>query len=261
VRVRRRPWRRAFVVAGVSPHAEAVRSALLEAGHAEGGRRPTVLVVGAPLDAMMSMHWRRRVERGSGARWRRVWSRAAARGALPGPMDLSAVGDSWAARVGADKVHVVLGHDPGEAVAVAAGVLDLRLDVAVGAPGDVVQTDLLRRINQVLAIRGPAAVRSFRSSVFGQYLARPAAGRPLGVPNAQLGWAVEQAEGIAERLGAGAYGVHGDTRVVVPLSDASLRRSVDPRDTLSLALGALAGCERLAVATARPNRMTWTGGH
>ncbi|MEP6815659.1 MAG: hypothetical protein ABI873_08930 [Marmoricola sp.] len=261
VKAHRRPWRRAFVVAGVSAHAESVRAALLDAGQVEGGRRPTVLVVGAPLDVMMAMHWRRRVEAGAGVRWRRVWSGSAARDALPAPVDVAALADDWASRVGAENVHVVLERDPADAVTVAGRVLDVGLGSVDDQSADVVQTDLLRRINQMLAIRGSEATRAFRASVFGQFLFRSSRGEPLGVPDRQLGWAVEQAEAMATRLGAGCYAVHGDPRVVVPSSDAALRRSVDPRDTLEHGLGALAECERLARATARSGRKTREGGH
>lgn len=253
-RMHRRPWRRAFVVAGTSPHAEAVREALLGAGQVEGGKRPTVLVVGGPLDAMMATHWRLRVEAGAGARWRRVWSGSAARGALPKSVDVASVAEDWSARVGADNVHVVLEHDPAVAVAAAGRVLDLRLDFVDNLHSDVVQTDLLRRINQALAIRGPETARAFREGTFGTYLFLSAAGQPLGVPEPQLDWALEQAEAMISRLAAAGCAVHGDPRVVVPSSDPALRRSVDPADTLQRALLALAGCESLTRATGWPPR-------
>jgi hypothetical protein len=248
-RMRRRPWRRAFVVEGTSPHAVAVREALLGAGQVEGGRRPTVLVVGGPLDAMMATHWRLRVEAGAGARWRRVWSGSAARGTLPSSVDVAALAEGWASRVGADKVHVVLEREPAGAVAAAGRVLDLRLDPVEDLHSDVVRTDLLRRINQALAIRGPETARAFREGTFGEYLFRSAPGRPLGVPRPQLAWAREQAQAMVIRLGAAGYAVHGDPRVVVPSCDPALRRSVDPADTLRHALLALAGCESLTRAT------------
>jgi hypothetical protein len=235
-RRRRRPWQRGFVVAGTSPHAGAVRDALLDAGRVEGGHRPTVLVVGAPLETMMAMHWRRRVEQGSGTRWRRVWSRTVAAGALPEHVDLADTAAAWADRVGAGNVHVVLERDAADAVAVAGRLLDVRLDPAPGPGADVVDTDLLRRLNQVLAIRGAGTLAGSTA----ECLRAPWA-RPLGVPRAQLGWAVEQAEVMATRLAAGGFALHGDPRLVVPSSDASLPRSVDPDETLARALVVVSG--------------------
>ena len=256
-RPRRRPRRPAFVVAGVSPHAESVRRALLDAGHLEGGHRPTALVVGGPLDAMATMLWRRRVERGAGIRWRRLWAGLAARRVLPAALDLVAVADSWVLQVGADRVHVIVQRDPAAAVRDAGHVLGIASAPARPWTPDVVGTDLLRRLNQSLAIRGPETTRRLLESPLGQAFFQGlhiAENHPLGVPLPQLPWALEQAEALAVRLAAGAFTVHGDPRVVVPSSDPAMPRSVDPRDTLSSALLVLASCERLAQVTARMSR-------
>lgn len=248
-RARRRPWHRTFVVDGTSPQARAVRAAVRRAGRAEGGRRPAVLVVGGPLDAMLAMHWRRRVERGSGVRWRRVWSRVVASGALPDHVDLAAAAESWAGRVGAANVHVVLERDPSTAVAVAGRLLGVRLDAVSGPGCDVVDTDLLRRLNQVLVIDGSQATGTLLAGRFGVSFRTPW-GPPLGVPAAQLGWAVERAEAMATRLADGGFVLHGDPRLVVPSSDASLPRSVDPAETLARAIAVLPGFARLAAGQA-----------
>lgn len=252
-RVQRRPWRPAFVVAGVSPHAEAVRDALLARGHVEGGRHPTVLVVGGPLDAMATMLWRRRVERGAGVRWRRLWAGLAAQGGLPATLDLVSLADGWANEVGPGRVHVIVRRDPADAVRDAGQVLGVGASVSGPSAPDPVGTDLLRRLNQALAIGGPHTTRLLLESPLGQAFFSDSSTferRLLGVPIAQLPWALERAGGLARRLADGPFVVHGDPQAVVPSSDPTLPRSVDPRDTLSSALLVLGSCERLANATA-----------
>ena len=258
-RPRRRPWQPAFVVAGVSPQAEVVRRSLLDSGHVEGGRHPTALVVGGPLDAMATMLWRRRVERGAGTRWRRLWAGLAARDELPATLDLATTADNWVGRVGADSVHVLIEKHPANAVDVAGRVLGVETMQEGPRVPDVVTTDLLRRLNQVLATQGPQTTKAMLASPFEQLFfgnAPPtsAGGRTLGVPLPQLPWALERAEDVATRLAAGSFTLHGDPRTVVPTSRPETPRSVDPRDTLTAALGALAICEKVGRATAGSTR-------
>ena len=241
-RPRRRPWHRPFVVAGRSPDAHAVRSALAHAGRGEGGRRPTVLVVGGPMDAMAAVHWRRRVERGAGLRWRRLWSEMAARDALPRAVDLAAVAEDWTRRVPAESVHVLLCGSTDEAVRLAGSMVGARLGDADLARANAVDTDLLRLLNQALATAPAASRLRWVDGDLAGHLHRPWTGAP-GTPSAQLEWAVARANSLADALGSGPWQVHGDVRHVVPSTDVGLARSVPPAETLALALEVLTSLE------------------
>lgn len=234
---RSRRWRPRvpYLVAGCSPHASAVRAALTEAGHSGGGlRKPTVLVVGGALDAMVASDWRRRVDAGSGVRWRRVWSVMQARDQLPATTDLVAQAQQHLDVWGADRVHVVLAPDPSSAVQQAAEILDVSLTHATDLPAHPVDTDLLRLVNQALAAKDPLVRRP--------QLRRPWPGG-FGAPTAQLDWAVSRASALAEALRDGPWQLHGDATLVVPSTDAGLARTVSPSQTLALALDVLGRLE------------------
>ena len=241
-RVRRRPWHRPYVVAGRSPDAHAVRTALAHAGRGEGGRHPTVLVVGGPLDAMVAVHWRRRVERGAGLRWRRLWSEMAARDALPPAVDLAAVAEDWSRRVPAETVHVLLAGTTREALRLSGDLVGASPREADPARANAVDTDLLRLLNQALATAPAASRLRWVDGDLAGHLHRPWTGVP-GTPTAQLDWALARAGLLADALGAGPWQVHGDVRSVVPSTDAGLARSVPPAETLALALEVLTSLE------------------
>ncbi len=241
---RRKPWHRGFVVAGRSPQAAEVRTALVRAGRVEGGRRPTVLVVGGPLDAMVATHWRHRVEHGAGLRWRRIWSEIVARDTLPRPVDLAAVATQWSGRERAGDVHVLLGSDTDEVLHVAGHLLGVPLTgVDAERPRlGAVDTDLLRLLNQALATAPAGSRLRWVDGDLSGHLHRPWTGVP-GAPAPQLGWAVARAESLADALGSGPWQVHGDPHLVVPSTDAGLARSVPPAETLALALEVLTELE------------------
>lgn len=235
------PWQRSFVVSGLSPHAEAVRSALLAAGHAEGGRNPVVLVVGGPVEAMLGAHWRRRALAGAGVRWQRLWTVMALRGRLPGAVDLAGLANRWTECRDAGRVEIVLADDPADCVDTVGQILQLDLDRHTPAAQDPVDTDLLRRLNQVLPSKEPGARRRLLAGELVPLLSRPY--QRLAAPAAQLGWAVDRAEALATRLTDGPWVVHGDPRVVVPSTDAGVSRSVPAGQTLDLALQVLLALE------------------
>ena len=219
-----------------------MRTALARAGRGEGGRRPTVLVVGGPLDAMVAVHWRRRVERGAGLRWRRLWSEMAARDALPPAVDLAAVAEDWTRRVPAESVHVLLAGTTGEALRLAGDLVGASLREPDPARANAVDTDLLRLLNQALAT-APAASRL--RWVDGD-LAATCTGRGPESPGSRRPSSAGRSRGpssLADALGAGPWQVHGDVRHVVPSTDAGLARSVPPAETLALALEVLTSLE------------------
>jgi hypothetical protein len=183
---------------------------------------------------MVAGDWRRRVDAGSGVRWRRVWSVMQARDHLPLGTDLAAQAQRHTDLWGPDRVHVVLADDPALAVTRAAGILGVRLGQAPLAPAHPVDTDLLRLVNQLLAAKGSRARRPS--------LRRPWPGG-FGAPAAQLDWAVARGSALAGELRDGPWQVHGDPAVVVPSTDAALARAVAPNQTLTLALEVLGRLE------------------
>ena len=220
-----------------------MRTALARAGRVEGGRRPTVLVVGGPLDAMVAVHWRRRVERGAGLRWRRLWAEMAARDALPPAVDLAAVAEDWTRRVPEGSVHVLLGGTTDEALRLAG-------DLVGASPGDADAGSRERRRHRPApaAQPGPGHGAGRQPAPVGRRRpgrpSAPAVDRCSRDPDgsARLGGGAGRTRSRT-RSAAGPWQVHGDVRRVVPSTDAGLARSVPPAETLALALEVLTSLE------------------
>lgn len=189
-----------------------------------------MLVVAAPLEELLGQVWSARVQRGAPVSWVRFigrWDRAAG---LPPAADLPASAARAARRVGAGRVHVVVdhgAHDSDDGAKVIGRAPELR-------PLTAAAVDLLRRVNQVLAVRVPedrqAVLRARLAAslpmqpVQPDELRRHGPGMPgmpdgpgLAVPSAHRGWLAAQSARVVEELTAGGYPVHGDLdRVVVP---------------------------------------------
>jgi hypothetical protein len=214
--VRRRLWGKSFHLAGAPVTTAHVRSTLAAAGHVEGGRRPEVVLLAEPLDALLAQIWSTRVQRGAPVRWVTFAGRWARRDELPPSADLPTIARFWAGRVGAGRVHVVAGPDPRRTTA---EILGLRTADPV-APADPhslspAAVDLLRRLNRVLNVRLAGDARR-------AHLRRVAALLPedpapaLDVPKQHRAWLDDRARRVAEDLRAGGYAVHGDLAVLAP---------------------------------------------
>ena len=238
-RPRRHPWTTQFRLAGAPVTGDAVRAWLRGGGLVEGGRSPDVLVFAEPLDVLLAQVWSARVQRGAPVRWDTFVGRWARRGELPPAARLPETAARWAARVGPERVHLVVAPSgPDAARRTASAVLDARGHDGARSLQDLSPTavDLLRRLNRVTNVRVPLDRRR-------PLLRRAAAlvahhdSAPLAVPEPHRGWAEQTAAGIAERLRAGRYSVHGD------LEEIALRHRAGPsrprhRDVLDLVLDA-----------------------
>ena len=250
---RRRPWRRAFRLVGAPDDVESLRTSLAARGLVEGGRSPRVLVVGTDVEAMMRQVWTARVRAGGDTRWQRLWSRAAGRDTLPVRIDLPRVADHWARRVGAHKVHLVLGRDLDSvhcAAGEALGLPDLAVHIGHPAvpPWSSASVDLLRRLNAVLNIRlDLVRADALRDGVLPDLLADSGDGQddPLRAPDRYREWSRGRAAGIAKDLATCGYAVHGSLEDLAPgIDDASPGTPVRT-DVLAVAIRA---CLRAAGA-------------
>ncbi len=220
---RRRPWHKAFHLAGPPVTTAAVRRSLALAGHLEGGRSPEVVLLAEPLDVALAQVWSTRVQRGAPVRWVTFAGRWARRDQLPPSADLDAIASWWASRVGPDRVHVVTGPHVRRSVAAAAAVLGLpHVDAGPTDPRSLppAAVDLLRRLNRVLNVRLPEPERDPRLRWLAGRL--PEDESPaLTVPVRFRSWLDDRAERVAEGLAAGGYAVHGDLTGIAPRHDGA----------------------------------------
>lgn len=228
-RRRRRPWQRSFHLAGPPVTTAAVRRSLALAGHHEGGRNPTVVLLAEPLDVALAQVWSTRVQRGAPVRWVTFAGRWSRRDQLPPSADLVAIASWWAGRVGAENVHLVTGPDLRRTAATAAGVLGLsHVDAGPTDPRSLppAAVDLLRRLNRVLNVRLPEQERTARLRWVAGRLPEDDA-PALSVPARVRPWLDERAQRMAESLSAGGYAVHGDLTGIAPRHDGAAH----PRNT------------------------------
>ncbi len=252
-RRRRRPWRRAFRLVGAPDHVESLRASLAARGLVEGGRSPRALVVGTDVEAMMRQVWTARVRAGGDTRWQRLWSRAAGRDTLPVRIDLPRVADHWTRRVGAGRVHLVLGRDHDavhRAAGEALGLPDLAVHIGHPAvpPWSSASVDLLRRLNAVLNIRlDLVRADALRDGVLPDLLADSGDGQddPLRAPDRYREWSRGRAAGIAKDLATCGYAVHGNLEDLAPCSDDAAPGTPVRSDVLAVAIRA---CLRAAGA-------------
>lgn len=220
---RRRPWHKAFHLAGPPVTTAAVRRSLALAGHHEGGRSPRVVLLAEPLDVALAQVWSTRVQRGAPVRWVTFAGRWARRDQLPPSTDLVAIASWWAGRVGRENVHVVAGPDVRRTAATAAAVLGLsHVDAGATDPRSLppAAVDLLRRLNRVLNVRLPEPDRGPRLRWVTGRLSEDEHPR-LAVPAQVRPWLEERARQAADGLRAGGYAVHGDLTGIAPRHDGA----------------------------------------
>jgi hypothetical protein len=220
--------RRRYRLLGDPELARPVREALIADRRPPGGRSAVVIVTGTDLATMLVHVWTAR-SFGAGARPWREWITSEVRRPtlLPG-IDLAAVAEQWSHRVGAHRVHVLLG-DPRPAVRLAGArrprpvLLELSADAV----------ELARRTGPVLG----SLVSPERRTLLMWHRLRPvlaATGGPaLVVPARHRERLGEQTAALRRRLAAGDYAVHGD------LPDPSDRPGVtapDEERVLALAM-------------------------
>lgn len=232
------PWRRAFHLVGDPQLADETRAALRAAGKSSGRRSPVVLVLADDLAGMLSDLWAWRVRHTVHAGWPWWVAHWARRDQLPPRLDLAQVTRTWADRVGAANVHVIVGADPGPEVA---GLLGVRRGLppsrARMSP-DAVET--VRQTNAVLrVITGQERHQELLDRVLVPAL-DDHRGPRRAVPEEHLAWVRRRAENLRRQVLSGEYPVHGDPDLVLP-GDRSPTAAPTDEGTLDVALRALLG--------------------
>jgi len=244
-----RPVAGRFALMGPPAAVAAIRADLLAAGCREGGRGAVPLVLGLPLETMLTEAWAGRVRRGSATRWIRFTSKWSER--PPVSADLPALARHrarTAGAVGEPGPVLVLGADHPAlraGVASALGLPDLPPASSPPAQLDAAGADLVRRLNRVAPLAVGAAAPAVTAATVAR-LARPGAAPALRAPEqlasriATLGARlIEEVVGAAER---GDYAVVGDpgvlgpvggTRAAQPDVEVVLERALDLALTLS----------------------------
>ena len=247
--IRRRRLTRtpAFELAGAPVTTSAVRRSLGLAGHAEGGRSPRVVLLAEPFDESLSQVWSARVQRGAPVRWHGFVERWSARPELPPSADLPGLARLWAARVGAEQVHVVVAPaDADAATRAVAAILGVHLEPRTRtdlpprcqalSPAAV---DGARRVGTVLRVRADERRGAAVLGALAADLARrtPSPVPRLTVPEPFADWARARAVRMTGELSAGGYPVHGDLDRVVPRPEG---RPTHPRlpDVLDVVMDA-----------------------
>lgn len=222
-----RRFRRRYRLLGDPELARPYRELLTADGRPSGGATANVVVLGTDPERMLVHAWTARCFGTEGVRPWPEWVAAAARGgSLPPRIDLAEVARTWAGRVGAGRVHVVL-DDPRRGARLAG--LRRPPDSTTELSADAVE--LARRTGPVVGTLVPPE----RRSQLLWHRLRPALagfeGAALLVPDRHRAWLDERTADLRGRLARGDYAVHGD---LTPQSahhsaQQSAQESADPR--------------------------------
>jgi hypothetical protein len=222
-----RPWRRRFRLVGDPLVTVAAREHLLGRGRPEGGPRPFVVAVGAPLDELLAHTWTQRCfEHGSRpwGDWLRFWVE---RDQLPARVDLVDSVHRWGGRRPFVRVVTDLAQLPGQV-----GVRHLP---AVRTPG-ADQAELARRIAAVVGLRAPVAERPALMRTLQRRI--PDTGvAPVGVPAAEREWVAASAARLGRHLSRAGYPVVGDLADLAPRAAVDAAAGADDQQVLDLAIG------------------------
>lgn len=221
-----RPWRRRFRLVGDPLVTVAAREHLRARGRPEGGPRPFVVAVGAPLDELLAHTWTQRCfEHGSRPwdDWLRFWRE---RDQLPARVDLT------------DSVHRWGGRRPFVRVVTDLTLLPSQVGVrhlpAVRAPG-ADQAELARRIAAVVGLRVPAAERPALMRTLQRRM--PDTGvAPVGVPDTERDWVAASAARLGLHLSRAGYPVVGDLADLAPRAAPDAAAGADDQQVLDLAI-------------------------
>jgi hypothetical protein len=199
-----RRFRRKYRLVGDPELARPLREALIADGRPPGGASATTVVVGTDLDRMLAHVWTAR-SFGAGVRsWPDYLASEAARRRLSPRIDLAAVAEKWAGRVGSGRVHVVL--DGPERAARLAGRRR-----AVPGPTEL-SADAVELARRTAPVVG-TLVTPERRSLLMWHRHRPVLaaydGPPVRVPQLHHRWLAEHTADLRRRLAHGDYAVHG----------------------------------------------------
>ena len=223
-----RPWRRRFRLVGDPVLVGALREDLLARGRPEGGPRPFLVAVGAPLDDLLARTWTQRCfETGTKpwAEWLRFWRE---RDQLPARADLVASVRRWNARRPLVRIVTDLDRLPRQV-----GVRHLP-DVRV--PG-ADQAELARRIAAVVGLKVPASDRPALMRTLQRRI--PDHGvAPVGVPTREREWVASSAERMTRSITRAGYSVVGELADLAPRTtpSATTGTGADDQQVLDLAI-------------------------
>jgi hypothetical protein len=204
-----RPWRRPYRLAGDPLVVHGVRSDLVARGRPPAGPDPTAYVLATPLDRMLADTWTWRCFEQGAAPWPQWLDSWVQRDRLPPRIDLVAVADAWAARLGPDRVRIVL--DPAR--------LPPELGVRRLAPVPRPGADAVELARRVAAVVGLLVVPARRAELLGgAWWPRLAhvGGPPVGLPDEAEEWVARRAHRMVRQLRRGGYPVLGDLASLVP---------------------------------------------
>jgi hypothetical protein len=229
--------RRRYRLLGDPDVTDVVRDVLVADGRPPGGRRATVVVAGTDLSSMLVHTWTAR-SLGAGVRpWPEWVAAQIRRGRPPERVDLAALAEKWAARVGASRVHVVL-DDPRRAVR----LTGRRRRVA---PPPQLSADAVELARRTAPVVGSLVTPERRSALMRHRLRPVLAAYPgpaLRVPPRAHAHLVRQTADLRRRLAAGDYAVHGALpEPVEGLLDGSGVTAPDEERVLALAMQVLLG--------------------
>ncbi len=221
-----RPWRRRFRLVGDPVTVGALRADLLARGRPEGGPRPHVVAVGAPLDELLARTWTQRCfETGTKpwSEWLRFWRE---RDQLPARADLLGSIERCHPRHPLVRIVTDLDRLPREL-----GVRHLPLVRVPGAD----HAELARRVAAIVGLRVPAAERPALMRTLQRRI--PETGvAPIAVPAREQGWVAASAERVSRGLSRAGYPVVGDLADLAPSATSGPGRP-DERQVLDLAIG------------------------
>ncbi len=222
-----RPWRRRLRLVGDPLVVAGHRRDLAARGRPEGGRRPVLVVVGAPLDELLAHTWTQRCfETGTQpwAEWLRFWRE---RDQLPARADLPASVERWPTR--RRSVRIVTDRDrlPGQL-----GVSHLPQVLVPGAD----QAELARRVAAVVGLMVPAPERPPLMRTL--QLRMPGGGSaPVAVPEGEQEWVAAAAARSTRTLTRAGYPVVGDLADLAPTSGPHpVRGGASDQQVLDLAI-------------------------
>jgi hypothetical protein len=224
-----RPWRRRFRLVGDPVVVGVLRQDLLARGRPEGGPRPFLVAVGAPLDDLLAHTWTQRCfETGAmpWTEWLRFWRE---RDQLPARADLPDSVRRWHARRPFVRVVTDLERLPHHV-----GVRSLPQVRVPGAD----QAEVARRVAAVVGLKVPADQRPALMRTLQRRI--PDTGTaPVVVPARERDWVASAAARMTRSLTRAGYPVVGDLADLAPRTQRSATTgpaAVDDQQVLDLAI-------------------------
>jgi hypothetical protein len=224
-----RPWRRRFRLVGDPVVVGVLRQDLLARGRPEGGPRPFLVAVGAPLDDLLAHTWTQRCfETGATpwTEWLRFWRE---RDQLPARADLPDSVRRWHARRPFVRVVTDLERLPHHV-----GVRSLPQVRVPGAD----QAEVARRVAAVVGLKVPADQRPALMRTLQRRI--PDTGTaPVVVPARERDWVASAAARMTRSLTRAGYPVVGDLADLAPRTQRSATTgpaAVDDQQVLDLAI-------------------------